>query len=172
MEWIDVSLPLKGEYPVWPVHIPFTLRYSTRIEEGVDANNTYFQMYSHFGTHIDALNHFIIDGQTIDSIPLNLLIGACRVYQLDCKVAIDESDLKNLNFNQVKRVIFKTNNSKRIHDREFHKDYIGVTTAGARFLVRRGIKLLGIDYYSVGLFSEPTEAHRVFLGSGGIVIEF
>lgn len=171
MEWIDISLPIKMNYPAWPERTPFTLGYDTKIEDGADANNTYFQMSSHFGTHIDAPKHFIADGQTIDIIPLDLLIGFCRVYKLDCEIAIDKSDIRNLNFHGVKRVIFKTSNSKKIHDAKFCKDYIGVNVSATRFLVEKGIKVLGMDYYSVGLLSEAAEVHQIFLGAGGIFLE-
>ncbi|MCD6219626.1 cyclase family protein [Candidatus Calescamantes bacterium] len=171
MEWIDVSLPVNKRYPPWPGHIPFALSYHTKIEDGAEANNTYFQMSSHFCTHIDAPKHFIPDGETIETIPLSLLIGPCRVYELNCKKAIGISDIRNLDFHQVKRVIFKTSNSQRIHDTEFHKDYIGIDTSAAHFLVKKGIKVLGTDYYSVALLSEAAEVHRILLGAKCILLE-
>ena len=171
MEWIDITLPIETQYPAWPERMPFTLGYDTKIEDNAEANNTYFQMSSHFGTHIDAPSHFIASGDTIDAIPLSLLIGPCRVYEPSCKIAVSKSDIRNLDFHQVERVIFKTANSKRIHDHEFHRDYIGIDISAARFLVQKGIKVLGTDYYSVALLSEASEVHRIFLGSGVVLLE-
>jgi arylformamidase len=54
----------------------------------------------------------------------------------------------------------------------FHTDYVGITEAGARHLVERGIKVVGVDYLSVEEFKKPgAPAHHVLLGGGAIVIE-
>jgi arylformamidase len=47
-----------------------------------------------------------------------------------------------------------------------------MTEQGARFLVERGVKVLGVDYLSVEEFKKPgAPAHHVLLGGGTIVIE-
>ena len=44
--------------------------------------------------------------------------------------------------------------------------------SGAKHLVGRGIKVLGVDYLSVEQFRKPgAPAHHVLLGAGTIVIE-
>jgi arylformamidase len=42
---------------------------------------------------------------------------------------------------------------------------------GARFLVERGIMLVGIDYLSIAPFDQPLPTHEIFLRSGVIILE-
>jgi arylformamidase len=42
-----------------------------------------------------------------------------------------------------------------------------VTPDGARALVERGVRLVGVDYLSVG----DEETHRILLGAGLVVVE-
>ena len=69
-------------------------------------------------------------------------------------------------------MLIKTQNSRLWRSTRFHADYVGVTEEGARFLVGRGVKVLGVDYLSVEEFKKPgAPAHHVLLGGGTIVIE-
>ncbi len=69
-------------------------------------------------------------------------------------------------------MLIKTHNSRLWGSPEFHADYVGVTEAGARYLVDRGVKVVGVDYLSVEQFQTPgAPAHHVLLGAGTIVIE-
>ena len=55
---------------------------------------------------------------------------------------------------------------------EFHEDFIGVSEGAARFLVDRGVKVVGVDYLSVEPYKTPgAPTHHVLLGAGTIVIE-
>ena len=69
-------------------------------------------------------------------------------------------------------MLIKTPNSRLWGSPEFHTDYVGVTEAGARYLVEHGVKVVGVDYLSVEEFKKPgAPAHHVLLGGGTIVIE-
>ena len=65
------------------------------------------------------------------------------------------------------RVLLKTHNSRIWGSPEFHADFIGVTGAAAQHFVDRGVKLLGIDYLSIG----DAEAHVALLVRGVGVVE-
>ena len=41
-----------------------------------------FRMFAHYPTHIDAPSHHFQDGQTIDEVPLNRLMGAAALIDL------------------------------------------------------------------------------------------
>ena len=49
------------------------------------------------------------------------------------------------------RLLLKTRNSTFWGDPAFHDDYVGVTENGARYLVDRGVKVVGVDYLSVNV---------------------
>jgi arylformamidase len=85
---------------------------------------------------------------------------------------IGPDDLSSLDLSEDIRVLFKTQNSRLWGSSEFRTDYIGMTEAGAKHLVERGVKVVGVDYLSVEEFRKPgAPAHRVLLGNGTIVIE-
>ncbi len=171
MKWIDVTLPVTVEYPPWPDLIPFSIGYHTKIEDGSDCNTTHFQMNSHFGTHIDAPRHFLSEGGAIDEVRLDYLIGPCKVYELGCPEAIGKKDLEGLDLDDVERVLFKTENQKIIHDSKFHEDYVGIDVSGARYLLEKGIKVVGVDYYSVALWQEAIKVHQILLKQEVILLE-
>jgi arylformamidase len=99
-------------------------------------------------------------------------MGRARVIELTTRRGIVPEDFAGLDLSEDVRVLIKTANSRLWGSPEFHTDYIGVTEAGAKFLVERGVKVVGVDYLSVEQFKTPgAPAHHVLLGSGTIVIE-
>ena len=65
------------------------------------------------------------------------------------------------------RVLFRTPNSALWARDSFADDFLSLDGDGARTLVDRGVRLVGVDYLSVG----DAEAHRVLLGAGVVVVE-
>ena len=60
----------------------------------------------------------------------------------------------------------------RSHPDEFVDTFVGVSLAAAEWIVARGIRLVGIDYLSVGPFhTTGTETHLALLGNDVIVVE-
>ena len=81
-------------------------------------------------------------------------------------------DLADLDLRDDLRLLLKTRNSRLWGTPEFDRTFIGVAESGARYLVDRGIKVLGVDYLSVEPFKTPgAPAHHVLLSAGTIVIE-
>jgi arylformamidase len=101
-----------------------------------------------------------------------MLCGRARVIEVTSRHAIASDDLAGIDFSEDIRVLIKTHNSRLWGSYEFHQDYVGLTEEGARLLVERGVKVLGVDYLSVEQFKKPgAPAHHVLLGGGTIVIE-
>jgi arylformamidase len=65
------------------------------------------------------------------------------------------------------RVLFKTPNSELWAGDSFAEDALSFDADGARVLVQAGVRLVGVDYLSVG----DAEAHRALLGAGIVVVE-
>jgi arylformamidase len=129
-------------------------------------------MSAHTGTHVDAPRHFFDDGPGTEALSLDLLIGRTRVIELTSSDAIAAEDLVSIDFSGEVRLLIKTRNSDLWDSPEFHTDYVGVTESGARHMVERGIKVVGVDYLSVEQFRRPgAPAHHVLLGAGVVVIE-
>jgi arylformamidase len=172
MKFIDVSVPLDGNLASYPGNTPFSLEAVKRIGNGDSSNVSSLHMSAHAGTHVDAPRHFFDNGLGVDALPLEMLIGRARVIEVTSRRGIGADELTGADLSEEVRVLIKTHNSKLWGSPEFHRDYVGVTEAGAKHLVDHGIKLVGVDYLSVEEFKKPgAPAHRVLLGGGAIVIE-
>ena len=172
MKLIDVSVPLDAQLPTYPHNTPFSLEPIKRIARGDSSNVSTLHMSAHSGTHVDAPRHFFDDGPGTEALPLDMLIGRTRVIEVTSRTGIAAEDLEPIDFSDDVRVLIKTRNSTFWGSPVFHEDYVGVTDSGAKHLVARGIKVVGVDYLSVEQFKNVGKpAHHVLLGAGTIVIE-
>jgi arylformamidase len=172
MKLIDVSVPLDSTTPTYPGNTPFTLEGIKRIARGDSSNVSSLHMSAHAGTHVDAPRHFFDNAPGTESLPLEMLMGRTRVAEVRSRTGIDADELAKLDLSEDIRVLFKTVNSKYWGSSEFHKEYVGVTDTGAKYLVEHGIKVVGVDYLSVEVFHQPgAPAHHTLLGGGVVVIE-
>ena len=78
MKIIDVTRPLKKDMLVYPGDV---IPSFSQEDHGRYLISD-LHMSSHTGTHIDAPTHYLKSGDTIDTIPLNSLIGKCRVIDM------------------------------------------------------------------------------------------
>jgi arylformamidase len=171
MKLIDITVPLDSNLPVYPGNTPFTLEPIKRIARGDSSNVSTLHLSAHAGTHVDAPSHFFDGASGADALPLELLIGRARVLEVTSHAGIGPNELSGVASEDI-RVLIKTPNSRLWRSARFHADYVGVTEEGARFLVGRGVKVVGVDYLSVEEFKKPgAPAHHVLLGGGTIVIE-
>ena len=130
---------------------------------------------SHTGTHMDAPLHFVPGGATIEALDVNILVGPALVVEVFARSQVTAADLMQANIAAgTERVLFKTDNTRlgRLHDGVFHKDYVGIAPSAAEWLVTRGVRLVGVDYLSVGPYGPVNvETHRILLGAGVVVVE-
>lgn len=172
MRFIDVSVPLDANLPSYPGNTPFTLEGIKRIANGDSSNVSTLHLSAHAGTHVDAPRHFFDDGPGVESLALDLLIGRTRLIEVPARAGIGAEDLADLDLSEDVRLIIKTRNSRLWSTSEFHADYVGLTETGARHLVDRGVKVVGVDYLSVEQYKTPgAPAHRVLLSGGAVIIE-
>ncbi|MCF6150535.1 MAG: cyclase family protein [Candidatus Kuenenia sp.] len=172
MTFYDITLPILNSMITWPSDPAVSIKRTSLITRGDSCNVSELKIGSHCGTHIDAPHHFEENGNTIDQISLEDLIGNVTVFECKNKEKIDLSDVKLLRLDNVRRVIFKTVNSTYWELPTFKKDFVYVTKDAAQYLVDKGIKLVGIDYLSIEKFdNKKAETHHIFLQNNVIIIE-
>ncbi|HVP21013.1 MAG TPA: cyclase family protein [Anaerolineaceae bacterium] len=171
----DISATLVNGFPVWPGDPEIRLEQFSRIEDGAEANVSQLCMPVHGGTHMDAPYHFVQGGKTIEELPLEVLIGPAQVIQLADSVKVITGDIVRSSGIQrgIERVLFKTRNSQYwIHSSgQFHQDFTAMDADGAQAIVDMGIKLVGIDYFSIAPFDSSVPTHTVLLGNGVAILE-
>ncbi len=168
MRWIDATLSMKPETVHWPGHPLYIVNQMMSMTRGEVMNVTSISMCSHFGTHIDAPRHYLVDGTSVDEIRPEILIGPCKVVEYPLREHIPANFINELNLEDVSRLLIKTVNSRFLRNTEFHEDFIALLPEASSILVEIGIKLLGIDGYSIGPFdpSLGQPVHQIFLGAG------
>jgi arylformamidase len=169
----DISVPIREGTVVWPGDTPVQITPTSKISEGAHSNVSVLRLSTHAGTHIDPPRHFIEGGGTVDRIPLDALIGACFVCEVEDETSIRVEHLEAAGVpNGTQRILFKTRNSELLREPEFRTDFTYIEPEAADWLVRRGMRLVGIDYLSVDKFKcggHPT--HLRLLESGVVVLE-
>jgi arylformamidase len=173
MTLFDATLALVPDMATWPGE-PGPDRVLIKSLAGGDpANVSKLTLGVHTGTHVDAPVHFFAGAAGIDQVPLNALVGPGLVIDAGEVTAITAAVLEALHIPAgTERVLFRTRNSAFIEDPVFHKDATYIAPDGAEWLVRRGLRLVGIDYLSVEKFdaAEPL-THRALLGAGIAIVE-
>lgn len=170
-KWQDISIPLSPMLPAWPGDQPFRRdRVSVLGVDGAHANVSLLTLGSHFGTHVDAPLHFIEGGIAVDELDVQTLVGPAYVLDLsELTDNIAASDLIAQVPKGVERLLVRTSNSQLHGDGVFHTDFIGFTVGAIEYVLGRGVKLLGIDYYSIAPYRASTPVHQAFLGATGAI---
>ncbi|MFC2062563.1 cyclase family protein [Chloroflexota bacterium] len=171
--WIDISVPLEDAMVHWPNNPETSIRRFKDIKQGASSNVTMISMGSHTGTHMDAPIHFIEEGVGINNIPLTDLIGKARVIEIRDSESIKPEELTRNRIHRGERILLKTENSLRDWQKmKFLEDYVFISDTAADFLVDRGVRLVGIDYLSVGSFKQGgSYVHKTLLCNGVWIIE-
>ncbi len=174
MKIYDISLPVSESLVVWPGDPPVRITHPSHLDRGDPYTVSRLEIGAHVGTHVDAPAHFIRGGAGVDRLALHLLVGPAQVVHVPDAPTLTEDVLDGLSIPpNTERLLFRTRNSERWASGAagFRGDYVGVTDAGARWLVAHGVKLVGIDYLSISSNDDLMAPHHTLLGAGVIVVE-
>jgi len=175
MRTYDISLTITPDIPTWPGDPKIILERVQKIEEGANANGSRIAMSVHTGTHVDAPFHFLKEGSTVAKMPLKILIGRAYVVHLPDDVAlIGPAELEKAEIPpRTRRVLIRTRNSKQWTKdyKPFDKGYVALDLAAAEYLVKRGVKLVGVDYLSVAPYGNTAPTHVALLRAGVVIVE-
>lgn len=172
----DLSICVTEKTVTWE-NSEIGLEIKTLSEVGPDsvAHVSLFTLGAHTGTHLDAPKHFISNGAPLEDLDLNVLIGPAQVVEIMGAPAIGLKELQNAGIDAgTQRLLIKTDNTTRalLADSKFHRDYVGIASDGAQWLVDNGITLVGLDYLSVGAYGdENVKTHRILLGASVVLVE-
>jgi kynurenine formamidase len=182
MKLIDLSQPVYHESPNCPAHPAVCCEVAAdhptdgwRLEKLVFA--------SHTGSHLDAPLHKLAQGQSIDRYPLETFVGPAYVADLrESEAALPitgehlASKLPAAQSGVLAGavVLIATGwGAKRAKTDEWLYHSPKLTADGARWLVERGVRGVGIDHYSIGGAAEPdnSDSHSALLGAGVWILE-
>jgi len=175
MKIFDISLTTTSDIVTWPGDPGVELKRVKKMEEGSHSNVSQISMGVHTGTHVDAPYHFVANGGTVEGLSLDILIGPVQVIEIPESVNILTAEvLVEASMDEsVDRVLFKTRNSNYWAQKPlgFQSDFVGISEDGARYLVEKGVKLVGIDYLSVAPYDQSVPTHYELLNGGVVAVE-
>lgn len=169
MKVYDISVPIHPDMIIYEGNPGMRLERVDSIEDGASANVSRLELGVHTGTHVDAPLHFLSDGAGSEAVDLEPLIGPTVVVDAtSVERDLDEQALAGLQIpDATQRVLLKTPNGRLWDADAFTRNFVRLTGSGARYLIDKGVRVVGIDFLSIG----DAEAHRELLGAGVIPIE-
>lgn len=166
----DITLEISPQMLTYPNNPSPQISFLRKVPE---ASSTLSQISlgSHTGTHVDSLMHVKQNSPGTETIPLESLVGECRVLDLKQCRRVTKSDLEKHGVEKGEIVLLKTDNANHNY-LGFREDFAHLTLDGAQHLVERKIKTIGVDYLSVQKFHSGNQlVHSALLEAGITVFE-
>jgi len=185
---MDLTHTLTSKFPFIPVKkltYPFELiPMATLKKNGVAANS--WKIHEHLGTHIDAPNHFIENGKSVDQIDLKDLIVPVVVIDIeekashnrDAELMVEDIEKFENQYGKIPAhacVMMYSGWEKRLEDSSFIgiddkqiKHFPGFSYDAIKFLVvNRNIAGIGVDVLSFDPgIDENYTGHKILLAAG------
>jgi arylformamidase len=138
---------------------------------GASVNVSALEMSPHVGTHADAPLHVRDGWAASDALSLDAFVGPAVVIGLeDSKGAVDVETLSARLPRRVERLLLRT--GRTIANGSFPDGWPALTPASVRWLMGRGLMLLGVDAPSVDERESKTlDTHRALFDAGASVLE-
>lgn len=170
--WLDVSVPIRDGMVHYPGNPPVLLEFVRDLERGDTETLSHLSLSVHTGTHVDAPIHFLRNGSAVDQLPIEALLGAARVIDVADAEAITAAHLAPHGIRAGERIVLRTRNSQRCwQSDEFVADYSYLSLDAAELLAAARVRLIGIDYLSIGRGESNPGVHRILLGAGIVILE-
>jgi arylformamidase len=133
------------------------------------AYETKLTLDAHTGTHLDAPLHMIEGGATIETIPLESLIGTARVLDLThVEESVGRSDLEPFALQKGEWILLKTRNSM---SEEFDFEFVYMREDGAHYAQELGLKGIGTDGLGIERAQPGYATHRTLMGNNILIVE-
>ncbi len=160
MRIYDISQELTS-CKVYDGDMPPTLDRVKSIKTGDSYNLSNLSLCLHNGTHIDAPFHFIEEGNTIEQIPLEKLVGYCFLYEHNGNVDEDVArdilrKAKEVDSECAKRILIKGN---------------CLITLAAANVLKEEIYLIGVESQTVGDENSLKDVHIAFMQNDVVLLE-
>jgi arylformamidase len=178
---IDLAVPIREGEGRLQSDVRFETPYTY---DELNWQGSSFCMFCHYGTHVDAPNHFIRGGAAIDEVPLQRLIGPAAVIDLSdhgegCPIHGDTLEDRGRHLQRNDIAVLRTDWTDKHWGRsEFWTSGPYLAPSGADWLVERGVKAVVYDFAEEYVVRNPPfrgedcEVHHKILGNDIYNIEY
>lgn len=166
----DISMTIEESMQVWKSyeHKKPVITNVQNHSQG-KPHESQLNMNVHTGTHVDAPLHMIANGDTIETIPLERLVGPARVLDLThLKGLITKEDLVPFAIQRGERILFKTSSS---FSEDFNVEFVFLREDGAQYLAEIGVGLVATDALGIERAQPEYPTHRTLMRNGVIIVE-
>jgi len=171
MRIIDISQELSRDMTVYPGDPRFHSHLCSSFKQGDICEVSELTIGSHCGTHIDAPLHMIPGGATLETMPLDLFVGPCRVLTLPTHV-ITEKMLMEHDVQEGERILLRTDPRGEYTPMNGAFNPAVLSVRAAQYLAGKRVRLIGIDAPTVeNMEICDGEIHRTLLGAGIALLE-
>jgi arylformamidase len=180
MEMVDLSRIIYDGMPKIPALPDVHVKRFFSLEKGHPLNVTEVALPCHAGTHVDAPIHIIPNGKSIDELPLDAFIGPGAVISVRKnggeQVTASDLERSGVAVNRGDILMLHTGWDEKFESVDYNlHPYLSVDAA--EWIVKKGVKLFGIDCITVDLptplrpkgFDFPV--HKELLGNGVLIAE-
>lgn len=180
MEMVDLSRVIYEGMPKIPALPEVHVQRCFSLDKGHALNVTEISLPCHAGTHVDAPVHIIPNGQSIEELPLDSFVGPGAVIPVKKRggeeVTAKDFEDSGIPIHRGDIVMLYTGWDEKFETPEYNlHPYLSVDAA--EWMVKKGIKLFGIDCITVDLptplrpkgFDFPV--HKTLLGNGILIAE-
>ena len=166
MKFIDLSVPLNEDTPVYPGDPVTSIRSHAALEkDGYEVHVV--SLGTHVGTHIDAPSHMLPGGKSLAQFPLERFSG--RGVYIKIEGNFDLEIVRTVPLAKDDIVLFDTGMSSVYYQPRYFHEYPPMTGAIANYLVEREVKMVGVDMCSVDY--DPFSVHKILLAHDILIIE-
>lgn len=141
---------------------------------------TQLSVATHIGTHIDAPSHLIEDGQTVENISLETLVGPAVAVSVDKgpgeEITAEDLEGRGVESSPGDALLVRTGWGRKFGDKDYG-DHPYLSEDAARWIVDREFRLVGLDVTTpdapghVRTEDFDFQVHRILLGNGVLIIE-
>ena len=184
---VDLTHVLEEHIPAVPTHSKYKHSLWNSYRLGDRALTYEVSLNEHTGTHVDAPAHFIGEGNMhvrIDKLPLQSFMGPYVKIDLSSIGAMGEVTAEHIADWEAKHGEITAGDivlidlgwaqywKKRPDDKTYVTDWPGLSRSAAEFLVRKQVKMIGVDTISIDRYgTEEYPAHYTLLGNGILIME-
>ena len=180
---IDLTFPIKKGMMTFPTYWHPSVEITVLGKHDSENRETRkIVLGTHTGTHCDAPRHFIPGGETIDNLPLGILIGPSFVVDFSNASPSQEMRVKDfeqqLGEQQIERLILRFDWSDKWGQENYYVDHPYISEEAAEWLIKRGIKLLAMDTPTPDNpkngrgTDNDSPIHKLLLGKNIILVEY
>jgi len=146
---IDLTHPIAEQMPMYPGTVAPTLHVSHNHNDH-GFQETFINMYSHTGTHMDAPAHLFPDGLTLEKYPVEQFVGSalvidCRQLKKGEKISMKLLEEKGNVIDKADFLLFLTGHSAYWGQPDYFFDFPVLTDEVIDWINDHKLKGIGID---------------------------